>query len=153
MATEMSPMLHRIQPAASGANGDETCLSRQFPATQTGISNVSAPPGRATLPLSRKPSRRLSIFPRPCRVPATTEPCPQLIAIWNHPAKQLRRSPSTGSGSSPAIRGLSGIWALCPMASSPSPRGGGIGEGLHSESPGIGAEPVGGPEPVGRCPV
>ena len=40
------------------------------------------PPGRAKLPLSRKPSRRLSIFPRPCRVPAHDQTLP---AAHRHP--------------------------------------------------------------------
>ena len=98
-------------------------------------------------PQTQPTAEHLSEAPAACQ--PTTEPCPQLIAIRNHPAKQLRRSPSTGSGSSPAIRGLSGIWAHRPTASSQSPRGRGVGGGLHSESPGIGAEPARGPEPVG----
>jgi hypothetical protein len=59
-------------------------------------------------PQTQPPTEHLSEAPAACQ--PTTEPYPQLIAIRNHPAKQLRRSPSTGSGSSPAIRGLSGIW-------------------------------------------
>jgi hypothetical protein len=92
MATEMSPMLHRIQPAASGANGDETCLSRQCPAPQTGISNVSTP-GRAKLPLSRKPSRPLSIFPRP--LPRASPP-PNLTRS-SSPSGTTRRNSCDGA--------------------------------------------------------
>jgi len=103
------------------------------------------PPGRAKLLLSRKPNRALSRqlsrkpsrqlsglpspLPRPPYCQPTTEPCPRLIAIRNHPAKQPRRSPSTGSGSSPEIRGLSGIWAHRPAESSQSPRGRRVGGG------------------------
>ncbi len=66
-----------------------------------------APAEPQTQPTAERPAVHPSASPY-CQ--PTTKPCPRLIAIWNHPAKQLRRSPSTGSGSSPAIRGLSGIW-------------------------------------------
>jgi hypothetical protein len=114
---------HRYGPSAP-----RRCIS-PIPAPQTGISNVSTPwEGEAPA----EPQSELRAEPQtepPAACQPTTEPCPQLIAIRNHPAKQLRRSPSTGSGSSPAIRGLSGIWALRPMASSQSPRGCGVGGG------------------------
>ena len=75
---------------------------------------VFPPRGRAKLQLSRKPSRSpsrlLSRFPRHLPTPAHHRIRPQLSSIRNHPAKQLRRSPSNGSRSSPAIRGQSGIW-------------------------------------------
>jgi hypothetical protein len=105
-----------------GPSAPRRCIS-PIPVPQTGISNVSTPwEGEAPAePQTQPTAEHLSEAPAACQ--PTTAPCPQLIAIRNYPAKQLRRSPSTGSGSSPAIRGLSGIWAHCPTASSQSPRG------------------------------
>jgi hypothetical protein len=47
-------------------------------------------------------------------------------------SRLMSSGPSTGSGSSPAIRGLSGVWAHRPTASSQAPRscGGGGGDQL-----------------------
>jgi hypothetical protein len=121
-ATWFAALNHRY-----GHPAPRRCRS-PIPAPQPGISNVSTPrKGEAPAePQTQRPTEHLSASPY-CQ--PTTKPCLQLIAIWNHPAKQLRRSPSTGSRSSPAIRGLSGIWAHRPTASSPSPRGCGDGGG------------------------
>ena len=133
-----------------GPHAPRRCIS-PIPSPHTGISNVSTPwEGEAPAePQTQPTAEHLSEAPAACQ--PTTEPCPQLIAIWNHPAKQLRRSPSAGSGSSPAICGLSGIWAILPAASGQSPRGCGLAVGLHSESPGIGAESARGPGAVVSC--
>ncbi len=92
-----------------GPSAPRRCIS-PIPAPQTGISNVSTPrEGEAPAEPQTEPLAEPQTQP-PAACQPTTEPCPQLIAIRNHPAKQLRRSPSTGSRSSPEIRGLSGIW-------------------------------------------
>ena len=110
------------------SNHDHSSLKLKTPLnSQTTI--VSPSQGEAPAePQTQPTAEHLSEAPVACQ--PTTEPCPQLIAIRNHPAKQLRRSPSTGSRSSPAIRGLSGIWAHRPTASSQSPRGRGVGGGF-----------------------
>ena len=107
------------------------------------------PPGRAKLPLSRKPSRRLSIFPRPCRVPAHDQTLP---AAHRHPEPP---------GETTATELLNWLkeqpcdsWAIGNLGSSsrgiqPIPARSRRWRGLHSESPGIGAEPARVPEPVG----
>jgi len=102
---------------------------------------VFPPRGRAKLQLSRKPSRSPSRFPRHLPLPAHHRIRPQLIAIWNQPAKQLRRSPSTGSRSSPAVPGQSCMWAQEAPGIRPIPArsrcrgvGGGVGRWGFTQS-------------------
>lgn len=121
------PALHIADPRP--ANRNFQCFhprEGEAPAEPQTEPRAEPPAEPKTQPTAARPDVSASASPIQ---PAHHQTLPQLIAIRNHPAKQLRRSPSTGSRSSPAIRGLSGIWAHRPTASSQSPRGRGVGGG------------------------
>ena len=100
------------------------------------------PPGRAKLLLSRNPNRALRTSP------------PPNLARSPSPSGTTRRNscdgaPQLAQGTALRFVGYREFGLIVPRHPAHPREVAGVDEGLHSESPGIGAEPARVPEPVG----
>ena len=123
-----------------GPSAPRRCISR-VPAPQTNFP-VLPPPGRAKLQLSRKPSRQPRASP------------PPNLARSSSPSGTTRRNscdgaPQLAQGTALRFVGYREFGLIVPRHPAHPREVAGVDEGLHSESPGIGAEPARVPEPVG----
>jgi len=104
-------------------------------------------------PLSRKPSRRLRGLLSPLPRPHTVSPPPNL-ARSSSPSGTTRRNscdgaPQLAQGAALRFVGYRESGLIVPRHPANPREVAGLAVGLHSESPGIGAEPARVPEPVG----